>query len=326
MAYPGLFTRLLLVLTLAGSAACKKDTAKNTPDGLTAVTLLTDWYPQPEHGGFYNALVKGYYKEAGLDVTILPGGPNVFGIQRVAVGNADFGMSTGDDIMVANERKLPLIAVGPTMQHDPQGVMVHPETGITDFPQLEGKNIAMIPGSLWFLYLTKKYGWKNVTTSPATFNVANFLSDPHYIQQVFVTSEPFFVQKTGQTLRVLLLRDAGFDPYRVFFTRRDFLEKKPEVVRAFVGASLRGWKDYMADPTAANEEIHKRNPEMDTEKMTYSWKALQDGKFIDGRAPGQFGKFDPARWRKQYENLRSIGVLTEDADPARSYTMEFLPK
>lgn len=326
MAYPGLFTRLLLVLTLAGSAACKKDAAKNTPDGLTAVTLLTDWYPQPEHGGFYHALVKGYYKEVGLDVTILPGGANANPPQRVAVGNADFGMGTSDEILMANERKLPLIAVGPTMQHDPQGVMVHPETGITNFAQLDGKNIAAAPAAPWFLYLAKTYNWKNVTTSPLTFSVANFLKDQNYIQQIFVTSEPFFVRKAGQTPRVLLIRNGGFDPYRVFFTRRDLLEKQPKVVAAFVTASLRGWKDYLTDPSAANEEIHKRNPEMDAEKMTFSWQALKDGKFVEGDRPEDFGKFDPARWKMQYNNLRSIDVLTEDADPARSYTMEFLPK
>lgn len=326
MAYRRLFTRLFLVLTLAGSSACTKNAAQTEPDGLTAVTLLTDWYPQPEHGGFYNALVKGYYKEAGLDVTILPGGANVNPPQRVAVGNADFGMGTSDAILMANERKLPLIAVGPTMQHDPQGVMVHPETGITNFAQMEGKNIAAAPAEPWFLYLAKTYNWKNVTTSPLTFSVANFLRDPNYIQQIFVTSEPFFVQKAGQTPRVLLIRNGGFDPYRVFFTRRELLEKKPAAVKAFVTASLRGWKDYMEDPTAANEEIHKRNPEMDTEKMTFSWQALKDGKFIDGDNPGEFGQFNPARWKMQYDKLRSINILTEDADPARSYTTEFLPK
>ena len=72
------------------------------------VRLITDWYPQPEHGGFYYALIKGYYREAGLDVEILPGGPNAFPIQRIATKAAEFGMGSTDDVLLANDRGIPI--------------------------------------------------------------------------------------------------------------------------------------------------------------------------------------------------------------------------
>ena len=84
------------------------------------VRLITDWYPQPEHGGFYYALIKGYYREAGLDVEILPGGPNAFPIQRIATKAAEFGMGSTDDVLLANDRGIPIVAVAATLQHDPQ--------------------------------------------------------------------------------------------------------------------------------------------------------------------------------------------------------------
>jgi len=317
---------LLLVSMVLFWAGCGKKEEGVASNGLKKVTLVTDWYPQPEHGGYYNALVRGYYREAGLDVTILPGGPNAVAGQRVATGAIEFGLSTSDDISVQIEQGLPLIAVGPTMQHDPIGIMVRPETGIEDFSQLEGKTIAVASTSAWFLYLNKKFGWKNVRVAPLTFSVANFLTDPNYIQQVFITSEPFFVKKAGGKYRVLLTRTTGFDPYRVFFTNKNLVEKDPALVQAFVTASLRGWKDYMVDPSAAHEAIQKENPEMNADKMAFSWNALKEGKYIDGETPGEFGKFDPARLQRQYDILKGIGLLTKDIGAEAAYTTQFLEK
>src|SRR5580658_5183290 len=79
--------------------------------GLTKMTLQSDWYPQPEHGGFYTALVKGYYKDAGLDVSIQPGGPYVSVEQQVSVGAAQVGMSSSDKILESIADGEPLIAV-----------------------------------------------------------------------------------------------------------------------------------------------------------------------------------------------------------------------
>lgn len=109
------------------------------------VRLITDWYPQPEHGGFYFALIKGYYREAGLDVEILPGGPNAFPIQRIATKAAEFGMGSTDDVLLANDRGIPIIAVAATLQHDPQAIMVHESSPVKTFADLEGRTVAVTP-------------------------------------------------------------------------------------------------------------------------------------------------------------------------------------
>jgi NitT/TauT family transport system substrate-binding protein len=123
--------RSLLALCCSGSllllAGCNKapEPQKTSETQLTPVRFLTDWYPQPEHGGFYNALVRGYYKEAGLDVTIEPGGPNIYPTQRVPVGAGEFGMASSDIILKTNAEGQDLVAVGATMQWDPQAIMLH---------------------------------------------------------------------------------------------------------------------------------------------------------------------------------------------------------
>ncbi len=122
-----IFGCLLLILS-CGAAVFVGCSAKKPANGLYPVKFLTDWYPQPEQGGFYDALVKGYYKDEGLDVTIVPGGPYVVGDQQVAADAVQFGMSSSDKVLEAIGNDEPLIAVGATMQHDPQGIMVHADS------------------------------------------------------------------------------------------------------------------------------------------------------------------------------------------------------
>jgi len=312
---------LLLFCAAAAVSGCS---VKKSANGLTSVKLQTDWYPQSEHGGFYDALVKGYYKDEGLEVTIVPGGPYINVEQQVAANAVQFGMSTSDKTLEGISNDEPLIAIAATMQHDPQGIMVHADSPVRTFADLEGHTVAVKPGSTWFAYLEKRFQFTNLRTVPATFSVSNFLQDPSYIQQVFVTSEPFFARKSGAQVRTLLTSGTGYDPYRVYLTSTEFLKEHPETVGKFVRASLRGWRDYLNDPTAANETISKLNPAMSREQMAFTYQALKDGNFITGADPSQLGQFDPARWKTMYQQLLDLKILKKSFDPTTAYTLEFL--
>ncbi|MFT4111704.1 ABC transporter substrate-binding protein [Silvibacterium sp.] len=294
-------------------------------NGLISVKFQTDWYPQPEHGGFYEALLKGYYKDEGLDVTILPGGPYVIAEQQVSLGAAQFAMGSSDRILEAVAQGQPLVAVAATMQHDPQGIMMHANSPVHAFPDLEGHTVAIKTGATWFEYIVARYQLKTVREIPATYSIANFLADPNYIQQIFVTSEPFFARKAGADIRTLLISDTGYDPYRVFFTSQSYAQAHPDVVAKFVRASLRGWRDYMADPTEVNAELLKRNPAMTAEQMNFTWQALRDGHFIyPANDPAAAGSFDPARWAAMEQQLANLKVLAHPVEPTSAYTLKFL--
>ena len=314
---------LLLACAAAFLSGCS---AKKPASGLYPVKLLTDWYPQPEHGGFYDALVKGYYKDEGLDVTIVPGGPYIVGDQMIAANTVQFGMSSSDKVLEAVGNDEPLIAIGATMQHDPQGIMVHAGSDVHTFADLEGHTVAVKPGSTWFSYLEARFQFKDLRSIPATFSVSNFLQDPNYIQQIFVTSEPFFAQKSGAQIRTLLISDTGYDPYRVFVTTPSFLKEHPGIVSGFVRASLRGWRDYLQDPALANQTIAKLNPAMNREQMAFTYQALKAGNFITGADPGgkQVGQFDPLRWQTMYQQLLALKIIKKPFDPKTAYTTEFL--
>jgi NitT/TauT family transport system substrate-binding protein len=301
---------------------------KQGGSGLTPVTFQTDWYPQPEHGGFYDAQIRGYYKEEGLDVTILPGGPYNNSDQQLASGAVQFAMGSSDHVLQVIANGAPLVAIGATMQRDPQAVMVHADSPVHSFQDLDGHAVAIRLGaSTWFDYLVKRYNLKNVREIPATYSVANFLQDRGYIQQIFVTSEPFFVRQAGVPLRTLLISETGYNPYRVFVTSRSFLEQHPELVAKFVRASLRGWRDYLKNPDDVNAAIAKLNPAMSKAQMQFSYEALRDQGFITGddRSGAQLGRFEPARWTSMYQQLLDLKVIQKPFDPAIAYTMRFMP-
>jgi len=313
--------RIAAILTLLALAplGCKKSAPTN---GLTPIKLQTDWYPQPEHGGFYTALVKGYYKQAGLDIQIVPGGPYLNAEQQVSINAAQFGMSSSDRLIEANANGQSLVAIAATMQHDPQAIMLHADSPVHAFPDLNGHAVSVRTGATWFEYIVKRFALTNVQEKPATYSVANFIQDPQYIQQIFVTSEPFYARKANVPVRTILISTSGYDPYRVFFTSHDYAAQHPDIVQKFVQASLHGWQDYLQDPKPAHDLIKKLNPAIDPDLMQFSYEALRDGHFIEGS--NTLGQFDPARWTSMSQTLLDLKVISKPIDPTTTYTVQFL--
>jgi NitT/TauT family transport system substrate-binding protein len=237
-------------------------------------------------------------------------------------------MGSSDNTLESIGNGVPLVAVAATMQHDPQAIMVHQDSPVHSFQDLDGHAVAIRLGaSTWFEYLVKRYQLSNVREIPATYSVANFLQDPAYIQQIFVTSEPFFARQAGAQVRTLLISQAGYDPYRVFLTSRSYLQEHPEIVAKFVRASLRGWRDYLVHPDDINAAIGKLNPAMSVAQMKFSYEGLRDQHFIAGDAPNgaDLGRFDPVRWTSMYQQLLDLKVITKPFDPTIAYTMRFMP-
>jgi NitT/TauT family transport system substrate-binding protein len=241
------------------------------------------------------------------------------------VGAAQFEMGSSDHVLQAIGNGVPLVAVAATMQHDPQAIMVHKDSPVHGFQDLDGHAVAIRLGaSTWFEFLVKRYQLKNVREIPATYSVANFLQDPGYIQQIFVTSEPFFVHQAGLPVRTMLISETGYDPYRVMATSQSFVQQHPEIVGKFVRASVRGWRDYLVHPDDVNAAIAKLNPAMSVAQMKFSYEGLRDQHFITGEGDN-LGRFDPARWTSMYQQLLDLKVIQKPFDPATAYTLQFIP-
>jgi len=320
-----LYSCVAMVLVAACALTGCHRSETSTANGLTPVRLQLDWYPQPEHGGFFAAQMLGYYKAEGLEVTIAPLPQYGSGAQLVSTGKADIGLGSSDQILEWNSNGLPLLAVSATMQHDPQAVMVHKNSPIQSFKDLDGHAVAAQPGAVWLKYVISRNNLHNVREIPSTLSIANFLADPNYVQQIFITSEPYFAKQAGAEVRTLPISSSGYDPYRVQFTTREFAARHPDVVAKFVRASIRGWQQYLRDPAATNALLLKLNPALNPQQEAYTAQALKDGGFVTGEdASGeQTGRMTAARWAASYEQLKSLNILHGPFDPAIAYSLKF---
>lgn len=163
------------------------------------------------------------------------------------------------------------------MQHDPQAIMVHADSPVHGFQYLEGHTIAAQTGATWLKYVTLKYHLQNIRQIPSTLSIANFLADKNCMQQVFITSEPYFAKQAGAQVRTFLISSSGYDPYRVQFTTREFAAQHSDVVAKFVRASIRGWNDYLRDPAETNVYLLKLDPALNPQQETFIHRRCATG-------------------------------------------------
>ena len=326
------FSRLLVLAAIFAVGCGREQSATPTqanaaPPALRKVIFQSDWFPQAEHGGFYQALARGFYRDAGLDVEIRPGGPGVGIKVPVASGDVDFGMNRSDDVMVVASRGLPLIMVAAILQHDPQSLMVHADSPVRRLADLQGRTVTASVGMTWIPYVQKRYGI-TFDLKPNGHGIAAFLADPAAIQQCFVTNEPFYAAQRGVKVRTLPLAESGYGGYHVIICRRDLIRQSPELVRVFVAASLRGWRDYLeGDPASAHDLILKRNPQMSRELLAFSRGEMIARSLVTGdRARGDdIGQLSLDRLSAQQEVLLALKIMDSPVPIDTVTTRAFLP-
>jgi NitT/TauT family transport system substrate-binding protein len=291
------------------------------------VTFLTSWFAQAEHGGFYQAKATGLYEKAGLDVTLKMGGPQVNGMQLLLGGETDVMMGYDLQVLKALEQGIPVITVATSFQYDLQGMMTH--ENVTGLDALKDKTILVATSgrATWWPWLKAKYKYTEEQTRPYTFNLQPFFADPNVVQQAYPTSEPFQAQQKGVPAKFYLFARDGYPPYgTTMVARRDFVEKKPDVIARFVKASLEGWKSYMADPAPGNALIKADNPNMSNEQIAFAVEQLRALKVVDGgdAATLGIGIMTAERWKATYDFAVAAGLLKAGVDWKAAYTDRFV--
>jgi NitT/TauT family transport system substrate-binding protein len=302
---------------------------------LDKVTFGTNWLADPEAGGYYQALVDGTYEKYGLDVTILQGGPSSNGGMLLIAGKIEFFMG-GDMIgdFLAVQNNIPTIAVAADFQKNPQCFMGHPGVGLDKWEDLPKANPAFVSAgavNTFWAWMRLAYGFKDEYIKPYNFNSAPFIVDTHSIQQGYITSEPFEVEKEGHFKpNVFLLTDYGYTTYSTeIITRKEIVDKNPDLVQRFVSASAIGWYHYLyGDNAKANAMIKKENPEMTDEQIAFSIVKLKEYGIVDSgdTLTKGIGAMTDEHWKDFYEKMVKAGIVKAGIDYKQAYTLQFVNK
>jgi NitT/TauT family transport system substrate-binding protein len=295
--------------------------------------LIMNWFPEPEEGGFYEAQRLGLYQKAGISSAINDFGYSITTESYVVQGKAAFGMGQADEILQYNARGAKLVAIMSTFQTNPQGIIWHAEDktihGVAD---LSNHKLYYVIGAGYEPYLVLKYKYTNFKTGVDDFTSRAFAANPAAVFQCYVTSEPYLWTKQGLKIKYALIADSGYDPYaNVIFTTQDMIDKHPDVVRAYVKASLQGWTSYLKSPAATNVYLRTapgaKDYPMKPDAQDFSYSQLKRLHLIDGgdAVKHGIGWFNLARWKTLQQQMTSVGQKVGKVDLTQAYTNQFLP-
>jgi NitT/TauT family transport system substrate-binding protein len=328
---PALLLRALTIGLVALGTAISPAGAQTALD---KVSFGTNWVPEAEHGGFFQALADGTYRKYGLDVTIVPGGPNDNNRMLLIARKLDFFMAANTLMSfdaVANN--VPVVTVAAIFQKDPQIFLTHPESKVTKLDELKPLTLFVSKEGIssYFQWLRSEYGFSEEKVKPYTFNPQPFIADKQSAMQGYVTSEPFAIEKAAKFKPgIILLADYGFNTYSTLIeTRRELTDKKPDLVQRFVDASMIGWYHYLyGDNAPANALIKKLNPEMTDELLAYSLARMKEYGIVDSgdTLRDGIGAMTDARAANFFDKMVRAGVVKPGIDFRKAYTLRFVNK
>jgi NitT/TauT family transport system substrate-binding protein len=325
---------MTLFARLVGSVAACTMALPALAQDLIPVTFGTNWVAQAEHGGYYQAVADGTYAACGLDVTILPGGPQVNNRALMLAGQVDFHMDGSSlDTLSAAAEGLPIVAVAATFQKDPQVIITHPGAAESFADLVNLDKILISDGGVltFWAWMINAYGFTPEQREVYTFSAAPLIANPTWGMQGYLTSEPFFVeQEAGFAPDTYLIADAGYNAYStIIATMADTIAERPEVVQCFVDGSAIGWYNFLyGDNAAAIALIKADNAEMSDEAIAFSIASMKEYGIVDSgdTLTLGIGAMTEEHMAAFYESMVAAGVVAEGLDYSAAWTTQFVNK
>jgi NitT/TauT family transport system substrate-binding protein len=329
----------LAILSAQGSPGTSPiDGAASTPAGspseLGPATLRLDWVATGYHAPFFLALDRGYYRDAGVDLQVLDGQGSGTAIQLVGAGTETFGLASLSTMTLAVGEGAPVRAIAGMLQRMPEGVISLAGTGITEPSAVEGKRMGYTAGSsgeVLFPAFANANGIDDTTVQQITVDAATKVSGLLLGQYDFIVDWPFtrgpVIEAQGETAEYLYYADYGVNALgHGLIASVDTIEQRPELVRAFVQASMRGIDDAVAEPEAAVDAMIANRPDIAEQRDVQL--AQMQGLAAHLHTPATEGQ--PTGWMAEEDWSETIRLLTEYMDlvgepaPADLYTDEFI--
>src|SRR5262249_14297587 len=233
----------------------------------------------------------------------------------------------------AIENNIPTVEVAAMFQKDPQVLIAHPDQGIDKFEDLKKLTLFISKEGIAACCNGPKadYGCREDQVRPYTFNPQPFLADKRSAMQGYVTSEPFAIEQQGKFKpKIFLLADQGFSAYSTLVeTRRDLVEKKPDLVQRFVDASIIGWYNYIfGDNLARHAVVKMQNPEMTDALLAYSVGKMKEYGIVDSGNAKKLGigAMTEERMKDFFDKMVRAGVAKPNLDYRKAYTLQFVNK
>lgn len=319
---------LCMVISLCGCGKTAKDSSKK---GLKKITMVLDWTPNTNHTGLYIAQEKGYFKDAGLDVSIVQP-PDDGATDLVASGGAQFGIGFQDTLAAAfsSDNPLPVTAVAAVLQHNTSGLISLEKSGIDSPKKLEGHSYAT-----WDSPIEQKTLEYVVNKDGGDFKKVNLVSV--YVEDIVASLnadidcvwiyygwDGIKCEQAGLDTNYLPFRemDETFDYYSpVIIGNNDYLSKNPDTAKAFLSAVKKGYEDAEKDPEEAAKILCDAVPELDENLVQDSQKYLSEQYIADAE---QFGVIDADRWNRFYNWLNDNKLVDNQIPENTGFTNEYL--
>lgn len=272
------------------------------------LTVQLDWVAEPEHGAFYTAQALGYFRDEGLDVTLLQGGPNTYVQTRVATGQVDLGQADSTSVLLAIQAGAPLVNIAAIFQHDPTVLMMQASNPVRTWADLNGRTIMARPEWAFLPYLRRKYH-VDFRVVAQSFDLGQLAADPNLIQQGYYIAEPYHLEQRGIRLRYLFVWDTGFDAYTSLITNRTFAREHGRVLRAFLRALLRGSRAYFEkDGGPAHRIMLDINPKVTADYLDWSRQQILSARLARNDRE-DYLSIDRGRFRREIDQLEELGIL-----------------
>ncbi|QDS90028.1 NMT1/THI5 like protein [Rosistilla ulvae] len=310
---------ICIALLLSGCSSSSDSSAGGSTSeasGLQQVSLQLNWFPEAEHGGYYAADVHGYFADEGLEVTLLPGGPNVPVVQSVAAGRVAFAVTNADRVLFGHQAGAEVVALFAPIQNTPRCIMVHRESGISKLADLRDVTLAIGTGPAFFQYMQKHLPLTGVETIAYPGSIGPFLANKRFAQQAYIFSEPYVAKQQGADPVALMVSEIGYNPYAsVLVASRKTLDTQSDLAQRIVRASARGWQKYLDDPVETNALIDSINPDMDAGALAFGAEQIRP--LCDREDPAApLGQMTAARWKTLIDQMVEIELVDADKVPA----------
>ena len=310
----GLPCALLLVCAFnTPQTAATGQTQHTSPSTVKSrkVRIQLNWFPEPEFGGLYAAEQLGFFRDEGLDVELIPGGPGVATPQLAATGSVEFSIVGADQVVTTRAQGAPLVAVYASYQTSPRAIMVHSSAPYRSLKQLwkSTSTIAVEAGLPFVKWLQNTYGGEGLTLIPSSGGLAAFQHNDSLAQAVFVFAEPVVMDERKIPVRIFPVSHSGYNPYAVVLaTSERFLRERRDVVASVTRALRKGWSAYLADPQSTNVLIASLNKEMTLAAMNRS--AQRAMAYVKPQNGDALGSMSLMRWSRLIEQLESIDAIS----------------